>query len=377
MKNTAIVLISVVLAISGVFFLQNSGVSVGAITTILGTDKLSDSRTTINDNFTDLDTTKMEMSTTSLPVVTTMAGLTSAATLATIGTITTGVWTGTDVTVANGGTGLSTLTANAVMLGAGTSNVNFVSGLGSSGQLLTSNGAAADPTWQTSTVSLSDSYVWTGVHNFTNSITYIKGLNASSTAANPLILNGISFSFPATQGAASTTLTNSGAGVLTWVRPEFTLIASTTVSSAVATTTASWTTISGGNDLKVVVFIPSFGANINRVLINFNADVGANYSWHLSRSGTGENDDADSAINLSGGLSSQTIGTIYHINIVNTAQYEKFVSWTGGKLTGANVVVGAGSWTDATAQITSITLGSGDASTMAVGTRISVYASTE
>ena len=109
------------------------GSNLGAITTIQGTDTLSDSRTTINDNFTDLDITKMEMSTTSVDSITTLSNLVS------IGTITTGVWTGTDVTVANGGTGLSTLTANAVMLGNGSSNVNFVSGLGSSGQFLTSD----------------------------------------------------------------------------------------------------------------------------------------------------------------------------------------------------------------------------------------------
>ena len=47
------------------------------------------------------------------------------------------------VTVAQGGTGLQTLTANNVMLGAGTSNVTFVAP-GTSGNVLTSNGTTWD-----------------------------------------------------------------------------------------------------------------------------------------------------------------------------------------------------------------------------------------
>jgi len=136
--------------------------NLGAITTLVGTENLSDFPTTYNANLAQL----MRMSTSSVDSITTLSNLVS------IGTITTGVWGATDVTVANGGTGLSTLTANAVMLGAGTSNVNFVSGLGSSGQFLTSNGAASDPTWQTSSISLSDSYAWTGLHDWTATTSY-------------------------------------------------------------------------------------------------------------------------------------------------------------------------------------------------------------
>ena len=54
--------------------------------------------------------------------------------------------------VANGGTGLSTTTAYGLIAAGTTSTGNFqqVSGTGNSGQLLTSNGAGALPTWQTS-----------------------------------------------------------------------------------------------------------------------------------------------------------------------------------------------------------------------------------
>lgn len=53
-------------------------------------------------------------------------------------------------TVANGGTGAASTTAYAVVCGGTTSTSAFqpVSGVGTSGQVLTSNGAAALPTWQ-------------------------------------------------------------------------------------------------------------------------------------------------------------------------------------------------------------------------------------
>lgn len=118
MKKALITLGIVGTVIGAIFMLAPNPVApIGAITTILGTDKLKDSRTTINDNFTDLDTTKMEISTTTLPLITTLNGLISATSLATlnaltsatslatlsvltsIGTIGTGVWEGTPVDI--------------------------------------------------------------------------------------------------------------------------------------------------------------------------------------------------------------------------------------------------------------------------------------
>lgn len=63
--------------------------------------------------------------------------------------------TSNPITVPQGGTGNSSLTAYSVMCGGTTTtgNVQSVSGLGSSGQVLTSNGAGALPTWQASSPS--------------------------------------------------------------------------------------------------------------------------------------------------------------------------------------------------------------------------------
>jgi hypothetical protein len=70
-------------------------------------------------------------------------------------TIAAGGWTvmaaGSSGTVATGGTGLTSLTPYALMAGGttGTGDMQQVAGLGTSGQFLRSNGAAALPTWQT------------------------------------------------------------------------------------------------------------------------------------------------------------------------------------------------------------------------------------
>ena len=71
------------------------------------------------------------------------------ASITTLGTIGTGVWNGTPVTVPYGGTGINTTTAFGVLCG-GTTATNPLqnAGTGLLNQILVSNGGAALPTWQ-------------------------------------------------------------------------------------------------------------------------------------------------------------------------------------------------------------------------------------
>lgn len=157
---------------------------VGAtVTTILATDKIRDSRAVINTNFANLNLNKIEISTTTLPLLTTLSGLTSATSLASVGTITTGTWNADTLGVAYGGTGSTTLASNQLLIGNGTS-LGVVSGLGASGQFLTSNGPASAPTWQASSINQADNYNWTGVHTFAGLTTFNTAtttFNATST----------------------------------------------------------------------------------------------------------------------------------------------------------------------------------------------------
>lgn len=72
--------------------------------------------------------------------------------ITTVGTITSGTWNGDTITVPYGGTGNTTFTAYSVICAGATATGAFqnVSGVGTSGQVLTSNGAGALPTWQAS-----------------------------------------------------------------------------------------------------------------------------------------------------------------------------------------------------------------------------------
>ncbi len=69
------------------------------------------------------------------------------------GEVKAGMWNATPVTVPFGGTGLASATAYSVLAGGTTSAGAFqsVSGVGSSGQVLTSNGAGALPSWEAAT----------------------------------------------------------------------------------------------------------------------------------------------------------------------------------------------------------------------------------
>ena len=77
----------------------------------------------------------------------TNAGLLSVANQSNItglGTISSGVWEGTDVAVAHGGTGASSLTDNAVLTGTGTSAITAESTLSFTGDVLTASSTSAD-----------------------------------------------------------------------------------------------------------------------------------------------------------------------------------------------------------------------------------------
>lgn len=64
-----------------------------------------------------------------------------------VGTITSGVWNGSAVPITSGGTGLTTLTANGVLIGNGTSALQFAS-TSSVGLCLLSNGTGTAPSFQ-------------------------------------------------------------------------------------------------------------------------------------------------------------------------------------------------------------------------------------
>lgn len=141
----------------------------------------------------------------------TLAANVLASSLTSVGTITTGVWNGTTIAVANGGTSLTTLTANNVILGNGTSAPTFVAP-GTSGNVLTSNGTtwvssapsasgvttvgAFSASSQTNGASISGSTITFGPADGTNpgmiKATGAQTLGATLTLTNPLTISAAS-----------------------------------------------------------------------------------------------------------------------------------------------------------------------------------------
>lgn len=337
-----------------------------SITTINGTDRLTDSRTVINDNFSSLNTFKVENSTTSVASITTLANL------STVGTITSGVWNGTAIPVLYGGTGSTSPTTNMVMLGNGSSGFKVVTGFGSLGQLLVSNGANTAPTWQSPSVDTSIDYAWTGNHNFTGTVR-TKSLNASSTAANPIVLNGVSLNTPATQGAASTTLMNDGSGNLVWTRPDFLLMASTTLTANTSTSTVTIPVQATDLVVKVRVILNGTGG----VNLQLNGDTGNNYGYAVGDVDAAQTQKASTnIIRLTDTVSATGVTMAFTIHISADTGQQKFLYWTGarGQVDTPPIAIAGGGAYTGTGRVTSISIG-GQTSGLGVGTRISVYAS--
>lgn len=86
--------------------------------------------------------------------------------------------------VPEGGTGVGTLTAHGVLIGEGTAAVHVTSA-GTSGQYLVSNGASADPTFQTATPQLTVTPVAGATQAMTSNHSYVANDSAQTTFTLP------------------------------------------------------------------------------------------------------------------------------------------------------------------------------------------------
>ena len=340
----------------------------GAFTTLASTDQMSAFPTTYNANLTKT----IEVGTTSVASITTLSGLTSAANLVTVGTLTSGsLGSGfTTVVVARGGTGSTTLSSNQVLLGNGTGNISQVSGWGTSGQFLTSNGGVLAPTWQSATVNQGDNYIWTGQHKFLIGATTTI-LVASSTPTNPLVLNTVSYNTPSTQGASSTQFINDGSGNLKSQVPDLLLIASVRATGTVASLVAENLPI---GEFLYVVLETTGQSSANTIDIQFNgSETGyfqrgyENFSLVTS----------DAAAGGGGGtiLAATTTPLTLVFNIKNFANANKLYSFSGvGNVTQLS---GQGKWVETSNAITKLKFfqAGGAGNGFLVGTVLKVYKS--
>lgn len=165
--------------------------------------------------------------------------------ITTLGTITTGVWNGTAVTVPFGGTGVTSATAYAVLCGGTTSTAPFqsVASVGTLGQVLTSNGAGALPTFQSTVIAATQA----DQEAATSTTTYVSpGRQQYHPSANKTWAY-VTFSGGTPSIAASynvTSLTDNGAG-------------NTNVNLTVAFSSANYGVSGGIAQANFALFTPS------------------------------------------------------------------------------------------------------------------------
>ncbi len=376
-KNTVIsFIVSVITLIAlvnmPVHYLSLSSPNLGALalTDIQSTDTLSDFPTVQNANNTLIETVVNSIiGTTTNSTITSLTGLTTASALVSIGTITTGTWNADVLTVSFGGTGSTTLSAKQILLGNGTGGIEVVAGFGTSGQFLTSNGNAAVPTWQTSAVDTTIDY------NFTSSIFNIKNLFASSTVANPLRFNGVSYTFPSSANTASSTvLTNDGSGNLTFNTPDWILLSSTTTAQTLAIATS---TIAVAQDIHIIYYQPTVWTTNSTLKMTFNDNFpSGNYGWMQMQNGGVATQNANrNEILLQ--VAATTTQPYVIIDIANLATKRKVISFTTIESDLSSSIgaytSGAGIWDNSSEAITSVQFLTDGGSLIPSGTIINIY----
>lgn len=142
---------------------ENNDLLGATVTSLAGSDTLKNSRTVINTNFTNLNNDKIETSTTSLPLITTLSGLSA------VGTITSGTWASTDIGVPYGGTGASSFAKYHILMGNDAGAITVVA-TGTESQVLSIVGGI--PAWSTTAIDEAEDYDWTGDHSFSATTTF-------------------------------------------------------------------------------------------------------------------------------------------------------------------------------------------------------------
>lgn len=232
-------------------------------------------------------------------------------------------------------------------------------------------------------------YRFGGVTTFVNSTTTQATTTQLAVTSPFLRFNGVTLQTPSTQGASSTSWVNDGSGVLTNSLADWQLLREVTATSSVTSISvqgfSAGSGFAGRAELKVVINSVGFSST-DTARLRFNGDTGANYGYLLTPSFCVN---CISTIgNTASSLGLQTVNTQgpepmhCDLSIMNRLATRKIIS--GQCITASstatlapNIIQIGGVWNNTAAQITSIELLADGATTIAAGSRISVYGKRE
>jgi hypothetical protein len=158
---------------------------------------------------------------------------------------------GTDVAVADGGTGASTLTIHGLLVGNATTAINAMAA-GTAGQIVTSGGASADPVWTTATYPATVTKGDVLVASANNIVDVVAG---ATTSGYVLTANGA--------GTAPTFQAASGGGI-------------GTLAGDSGTATGATVTIAGGTNITTTAGTATLTVNLDAALTGLTSVTGAN-----------------------------------------------------------------------------------------------------
>lgn len=144
--------------------------------------------------------------------------------------------------------------------------------LGSSGAFLVPSNSLFNQTPSTATsipVTLANGKLAQGFLDLSQSFPFTGGISNSATttlaasSTAPLVLHGVNYVFPSSQGSASTTLINNGSGVLSWINPSYSFLTAFTTVSATTTINSDTAFITGFTPKVITVYYTINGQFFN------------------------------------------------------------------------------------------------------------------
>lgn len=349
------------MALGILYFYDTGALKLGSFTQLNSGNNISDFPTTYNANLAKT----IEMGTTTVGSIISLPNFTGGTGITTLGTISTGVWNGTAITVPFGGTGSTTLSANGVLLGNGTSNIKSLACANSAFLTWT----AGFPACGSTSVDQAANYSWTGQHSFTNATT--TGWQGITGTLN---FTGI-WNSPA---ASSTVASKDAAGHVYWVPGGLQEVYNVTLGSPANSIDVQ--NIPARSHIHVILSFGTLSADATEA-VRFNADTGNNYNVDLTsvQNTTVVNAASTTVSNISfeTNTHNDSVAGEIVLDITNTATQNKIVSFKGYRFKAGTQykAEGGAAWTNTSNAINRITFLASASANFPTGSQVIVYVS--